>query len=78
MPLYDFRCSACNHVFEELVRHGEVPSCPQCGSSSAEKQLSAPAAPGHSGEIVASARRQAAREGHLSNYSRSERRKLLR
>lgn len=78
MPLYDFRCPACAHVFEELVRHGEIPECPRCGNASPEKQISAPSAPGRSGEVVASVRRQAAREGHLSNYSRSERGKLLR
>lgn len=35
MPLHDFRCSACDHVHEELVKH-DVKSydCPKCGNES--------------------------------------------
>jgi putative FmdB family regulatory protein len=78
MPVYDYRCSACGHCFEELVRLGETPSCPACGAGEPKKLLSAPAAPGRSRGIVASARRQAAREGHFSHYSSAERQKLSR
>ena len=38
-----------------------------------EKLVSSPAAPPRSGELIASARTQANREGHFSNYSPSER-----
>jgi hypothetical protein len=48
------------------------PLCPHCGGQHLVKMLSAPAAPGKSREIIASARRQAAREGHFSHYSSSE------
>ena len=78
MPLYDYHCSACGHRFETLVRAGRTPACPQCGSAALDKQISAPVAPGQSRKILASARRQAAREGHLSNFSNAERHKLLR
>ncbi|CAG9267848.1 FmdB family zinc ribbon protein [Paraburkholderia unamae] len=78
MPLYDYRCQACGQQFETLVRAGTAPVCPHCGSSALDKQVSAPVAPGRSKAIIASARRQAAREGHLSNYSAAERSKLLR
>jgi putative FmdB family regulatory protein len=78
MPVYDYRCPACGHSFEELVRRGEAPSCPHCGNTAPEKQLSAPFAPGRSKAARASARQQAAREGHLSHYSKAERAKLLR
>jgi len=78
VPIYDFQCRACGKTFEELVRVGEVPPCPACGASAPEKLLSAPAAPGRSQALVSSARRQAAREGHFSNYSAVERRKLTR
>lgn len=78
MPLYDYRCAACGHAFETLVRAGHTPVCPQCGSTALAKQVSAPAAPGKSRAIISSARRQAAREGHLSNYSPAGRSKLLR
>jgi len=71
MPIFDFHCESCDQTFELLVRN-EAPVCPHCGSSRVAKQVSAPNAPGRSKEILASARRQAAREGHFSHYSRSE------
>jgi putative FmdB family regulatory protein len=43
MPLFDFRCLACGHVFEALVRTGHATVCPSCGGDSLEKQISAPA-----------------------------------
>lgn len=76
MPLYDYHCPACSHHFEALVRPGSTPVCPQCGSGSLERQISAPVPPGQSKAIIAAARRQAAREGHLSNFSKAERGKL--
>lgn len=78
MPLYDYHCRACGLPFETLVRAGTTPVCPRCGSAELDKQVSAPVAPGRSKAIIASARRQAAREGHLSQYSAAERSKLLR
>lgn len=68
MPIFDFRCSACTRIFERLVRASETPQCPQCGATAAEKQVSAPAAPPQSRELVKQARAQARREGHFSNY----------
>ena len=78
MPIHDFQCRACGHRFEALVRNGLSAACPRCGASDPDKQISAPAAPGHSKAIIASARRQAAREGHMSHYSAAERKQLLR
>lgn len=72
MPIYDFRCNACNQTFELLTKASSTPACPECGGAM-EKQVSCPAAPGQSAGIIASARAQAAREGHFSNYKRSER-----
>ena len=40
MPLFDFRCLGCDSRFELLVRGATAPSCPSCGSTSLEKQLS--------------------------------------
>ncbi len=48
MPLFDYRCPACDRVFELLVRADTVPACPTCGGTALEKQLSRPAAPGKS------------------------------
>lgn len=77
MPLYDFHCSQCGHAFEALVRADTVPQCPRCANTALEKRVSAPVAPGRSKAMVAAARRQAAREGHMSHYSAAERGKLL-
>jgi putative FmdB family regulatory protein len=44
MPLYDFRCRACSHTFEALVRinpdGGGFPppsECPKCGAADLER-----------------------------------------
>ena len=73
MPIYEYRCSACQHDFEALVTSSSQPVCPACGSTTLEKHVSLPAAPGKSQQVVRQARAQAAREGHLSNFSPSER-----
>lgn len=43
MPVYEFSCAACEHVFETLVRGDEEPECPQCASKRLAKLLSVPA-----------------------------------
>ena len=40
MPIYDFRCKACGHEFEALVRHNDTPACPACRSGDLERLLS--------------------------------------
>jgi putative FmdB family regulatory protein len=41
MPLYDYRCRACAHEFEALVRAGdEDPACRSCNSRDVERLLS--------------------------------------
>lgn len=72
MPIFDFHCRACGTTSELLVRASAVPSCPACGSDALDKRICAPAAPGQSAGLVREARAQAAREGHFSNYRRSE------
>ncbi len=45
MPIYAFKCDACDHRFEELVsRIGQVAPCPKCGSEKVSRELTAPAA----------------------------------
>lgn len=73
MPIYDFRCKRCDEEFELIVRSGTSCLCPHCGSDALQKLLSAPALPGRTKAIIAGARRQAAREGHFSNYAPGER-----
>jgi putative FmdB family regulatory protein len=40
MPLYEYRCLGCDRQFELLVLGAMVPTCPHCGASSLERQLS--------------------------------------
>jgi putative FmdB family regulatory protein len=72
MPLYDYRCTACEKQFELLVRSSTVPACPHCAGTALERQVSLTAPQGTSQAIIASGRRAAAREGHFSNYSRAD------
>lgn len=43
MPIYEYRCPSCHHLFEELVRSasgGDSVKCPKCGKSRVERRLS--------------------------------------
>jgi putative FmdB family regulatory protein len=43
MPIFEFRCQICGHLFEELVfRQGEIEelSCPKCGARQISQLLS--------------------------------------
>ncbi|QSA99234.1 zinc ribbon domain-containing protein [Methylococcus sp. EFPC2] len=73
MPLYDYRCPDCDKTFELLVKISDTPVCPSCGGQHLEKLVSKPAPAGKTAGILASARSQAAKEGHFSNYKASER-----
>lgn len=75
MPLYSYRCGACDRDFELLISSSDKPACPTCGNRKLERLVSRTAPEGKSRNLAKSARAQAAREGHLSNYSRSERRR---
>jgi putative FmdB family regulatory protein len=46
MPIYEYVCMHCESHFEELVRNGEQPNCPDCGDVNVRKQLSVFAAHG--------------------------------
>ncbi|MEG6552633.1 zinc ribbon domain-containing protein, partial [Desulfocurvibacter africanus] len=41
MPLFDFHCGRCGHVFEDIAKADDMPACPKCGSA-ANRQLAAP------------------------------------
>ncbi len=73
MPIHDFHCKQCDRAFELLVRGSAAPICPGCGSADVEKLVSLPAPQGKTAGLIARGRSQAAREGHFSNYSPSER-----
>jgi putative FmdB family regulatory protein len=44
VPLYEYRCTKCNHVFEKIQKFSDphVTECPKCGSA-IEQVISAPA-----------------------------------
>lgn len=67
MPLYDFHCPACDQTSEMLVRADALPPCPGCGGTMV-RLVSGTAPPGKSKGIISSARAQARREGHFSNF----------
>jgi putative FmdB family regulatory protein len=76
MPIYEYHCPACEQQFELLVRSTTVPACPQCGSTTITKCVSAPTPPGRSKAIIQSNRRAAAAQGHFSNFSAAEKGKM--
>jgi putative FmdB family regulatory protein len=45
MPLYEYRCEACGHVFERIQKFSDPPVevCPNCGEQRVQKLLSSPA-----------------------------------
>lgn len=73
MPLYSYHCTKCDKDVELLINSSDTPVCPACGGKKLERLVSRTAPQGKSRGIIKSARAQAAREGHLSNFSRSER-----
>jgi putative FmdB family regulatory protein len=44
VPLYEYRCKKCQHVFEKIQQFSDPPvkKCPQCGGA-VEQLISAPA-----------------------------------
>jgi putative FmdB family regulatory protein len=40
MPIFEYKCSSCEELFETLVRSNSQPTCPKCGGSYLAKQLS--------------------------------------
>ncbi len=42
MPIYEYQCDACNHIFEQLViSKGDEPSdCPKCGAKKVQRLMS--------------------------------------
>jgi len=75
MPLYSYHCTKCDNEFELLVGSADVPVCPSCGGDKLERLMSRIAPDGKSRGYAKTMRAAAARQGHLSNYSRSERRR---
>jgi putative FmdB family regulatory protein len=44
MPLYEYKCEACQETFEEIVtlkEYDKLPPCPKCKSKQTKKLISA-------------------------------------
>lgn len=43
MPIYEYQCQTCNHLFELLQKRDEPApgACPACGATSLKKQVTA-------------------------------------
>jgi putative FmdB family regulatory protein len=55
MPIFEYACEKCQAEFELLIRHGDKPTCPECGAAQLEKRLSVPAAHAASSHLPISA-----------------------
>jgi putative FmdB family regulatory protein len=42
VPIYEYRCEACEHEFEILILGQEQPECPSCQGQNLERLLSLP------------------------------------
>lgn len=73
MPLYAYACDFCRAEFELLVRSSDTPACPACGSETLTRQVSRIASDIEHEGMVHSVRQAAAAAGHLSNFSKAER-----
>jgi putative FmdB family regulatory protein len=59
MPIFEFKCKNCDHVFEEFLFSSNTESativCPKCGSENADKLMSAFSSSGGSASLGAGA-----------------------
>ena len=55
MPIYEYECGACGHIFEEIVFGSEEAiTCPECQSSTIKKLMSSPAAVNSNNDLSSS------------------------
>jgi putative FmdB family regulatory protein len=40
VPIFEYRCLACDSRFELLIRGSAVPVCPSCGATTLERTIS--------------------------------------
>jgi len=72
MPIYEYRCKACEEEFEVLVRSSTVPACPKCGSLEIDRLVSRIAPHGMIPEWRRRMRAAASAAGETSNFSKKE------
>ncbi|MFZ5827880.1 MAG: FmdB family zinc ribbon protein [Bacillota bacterium] len=74
MPIYEFKCNQCAHLFDELVpmnTAGETLKCPQCGSVGAKRLVSAFAAHGLENGHIAVGRKLTGKDSGNASASES-------
>jgi putative FmdB family regulatory protein len=49
MPMYDFECQGCGHVWEMVASLDEMPPCPECKATQVERLMGAPKIAGKAG-----------------------------
>jgi len=78
MPLHPFHCNDCANDFEALVRSSdtEAKTCPACGSANLQQMVSRISKEITYHAIAKGWRRQAYKEGDMSNVSASELKRL--
>ena len=74
MPIYEYKCRACGHEFEALVRASSTPDCPACQSQDLERILSVAAvtSPDRKKAALGVARKQLARKQRGEEIERHE------
>lgn len=76
MPILEFHCPACKRDVEVLLlARDERAVCPECGSDTLTRLISAPATRPRIPGAIKHARRLAAAEGHFSHYGAKEKSK---
>jgi len=78
MPLHAFHCKDCENEFESLVRASdtEPTACPECKSTNLQQHVSRISKEITYHAIAKGWRRQAYKEGDMSNVSASELKRL--
>ena len=74
MPIFEYKCNACGHEFEALVRSGDVPACEKCTGTDLEKRFSLPAIKSESTHALAmrAAKKRDRKQGAEREYTQRE------
>jgi putative FmdB family regulatory protein len=74
MPIYEYKCRDCGSYFEELVKLGQTPDCPECGGKDLEQLISLPAVSTESSRErnLGIARKRASKEHKEKKHAQAE------
>ncbi len=74
MPIYEYKCNSCDHVFDKLVpmgTEGESLTCPKCDQTGARRLISAFAAHGLENGHIAVGQKLTGKSATESSESKS-------